>query len=291
MTESLVYLNGDYLPLAEAKVSVLDRGFIFGDGIYEVIPVYGGKLFRLEEHLQRLDSSLSAIRVSNPFDHEQWQSMLETLLVKNTPSGDQTSDQSVYVQLTRGVAQRDHGFPADTTPTVFAMANPMGQPDPALLKTGVSAVTVPDIRWLNCQIKAIALLPNILMRQQALEQDALEAILIRDGQVTEGAASNVFLVRDGVILTPPHSNYLLPGITRDLIVELARTNQLPCEEVAISETELLNADEIWLTSSTKEIMPVTRLNDQVVGSGIPGPVWAQMYAIFQTYKAWLRKSA
>lgn len=286
MPKSIVYLNGDYLPADEAKVSVLDRGFIFGDGVYEVIPVYGGRLFRLEEHLRRLDDSLTAIHVRNLFDHAQWQALLETLLSNNPHGG----DQSVYVQITRGVAQRDHGFPKDVTPTVFAMVNQLSQPDPAQLAEGINAVTVPDIRWLNCHIKAIALLPNILMRQEALDQGATEAILIRDGSVTEGAASNVFVVADGVILTPPHSHFLLPGITRDLVVELARANQFPCEERAISEAELLKADEIWLTSSTKEIMPVTHLNDERVARGKPGPVWQQMYAIFQTYKAWLRKA-
>lgn len=286
MSESIVFLNGDYLPIDEARVPVLDRGFIFGDGIYEVIPAYCGRLFRLEEHLQRLNNSLQAIHLQNPFSETEWQAILEKLLKQN--EGD---DQSVYVQITRGVAQRDHGFPAGTQPTVFAMANPLTTPAPEILNQGVSAISVPDIRWQNCHIKAIALLPNILMRQQALDQGAMEAILLRDGQVTEGAASNVFIVSNGIIKTPAKSNYLLPGITRDLVVELAHSNNLTCEEMAISESELLAADEIWLTSSTKEIMPVTHLNEQPIGSGQPGPVWQQMYAIFQTYKAFLRKAS
>lgn len=284
MTESIVYLNGDYLPIGEARVPVLDRGFIFGDGIYEVIPAYGEKLFRLEEHLQRLDNSLNAIQVITPFTHARWRELLETLLEKNRRQG----DQSVYIQVTRGVAQREHGFPAGTEPTVFAMANPLIAPKPEQLEEGVRAITVQDIRWQHCHIKAIALLPNILMRQQALDQDAMEAIMLRDGYVTEGAASNVFIVHDGIIKTPPKSNYLLPGITRDLVVELAHANQLPCEETAISEIALLDADEIWLTSSTKEIMPVTHLDDERIGMGRPGPVWRKMYGIFQSYKASLR---
>lgn len=286
MSESIVYLNGDYLPIVEARVPVLDRGFIFGDGIYEVIPAYGGHLFRLEEHLQRLDNSLQAIRLPFTFNHTEWRAILESLLEQNNLGG----DQSIYVQITRGVAQRDHGFPEKTKPTVFAMVNPLEPPSPDMLNQGVSAVTIPDIRWQNCHIKAIALLPNILMRQQALDRGALEAILLRDGQVTEGAASNVFIVSDGIIKTPPKSNYLLPGITRDLVVELAHIDRLACEEAAISEAELLAANEIWLTSSTKEVMPVTHLNDQQVGTGHPGPVWHQIYGVFQAYKAQLRKA-
>jgi len=287
VTDSIVYLNGDYLPVNEAKVPVLDRGFIFGDGIYEVIPVYGGKLFRLEEHLQRLDNSLNAIQVSNPFNHHEWAALLETLLTHNPCY----TDQSVYVQITRGVAMRDHGFPPGVTPTVFAMANPLVTTPAEQLEKGAAAITVPDIRWQNCHIKAIALLPNILMRQQALDQGAMEAIFVRDGNVTEGAASNIFIVQNGAIKTPPKSNYLLPGITRDLVVELAHANGMACHETTIRDTELTTADEIWLTSSTKEVMPVTRLDDQPVGNGIPGPVWQQMYGIFQTYKASLRKGA
>ncbi|MDH5407783.1 MAG: D-amino acid aminotransferase [Gammaproteobacteria bacterium] len=283
MSEPIVYLNGEYLPVDQAKVPVLDRGFIFGDGIYEVIPVYGGTLFRLEEHLIRLDNSLQAVRISNPFKHSEWQEMLESLLQKNSGT-----DQSVYVQITRGVAQRDHGFPENTQPTIFAMVNPLITPTVDALQQGISAITVNDIRWQNCHIKAIALLPNILMRQQALDKGATEAIMIRDGNVTEGAASNIFVIKDGIIRTPPKSNHLLPGITRDLVVELAHANELPCEEVSISEAELNNADEIWLTSSTKEIMPVTQLNDNIRNDGQPGPVWQQMYAIFQEYKASLR---
>ena len=215
MSEAIVYLNGQFLPLAKACIPVLDRGFIFGDGIYEVIPAYGGRLFRLGEHLLRLENSLSAIRLDNPYDRDQWDKILSHLLQENSSDSE---DQSVYLQITRGVTpKRDHGFPDQVTPTLFAMANPLIPPTAESLARGVSAITTLDTRWQNCHIKSIALLPNILLRQQALETGATEAILIRDGEVTEGAASNLFIVNDGVIQTPPKSNHLLAGITRDLV--------------------------------------------------------------------------
>ncbi len=276
--DETVYLNGEFLPTSEAKISVLDRGFIFGDGVYEVIPVYGGRLFRLAHHLDRLDHSLEGIRLANPLNHHAWQALLEKLVTLN---GD--GDQSLYLQVTRGVAKRDHSFPPDTEPTVFAMSSPVG-PVPENLREGVSAVTVEDFRWKLCHIKAIALLPNILLRQQAVDAGAAEAIMLRDGFVTEGAASNAFIVNNGVVLTPPKSNLLLPGITRDLVVELCQENGIPCVEGAISEMQLREADEIWLTSSTKEIIPVTRLDDQPVGKGQSGPLWQQLIDLYQRYK-------
>ena len=286
MTEEIVYLNGKYLPISQACVPVLDRGFIFGDGVYEVIPAYGGRLFRFDEHLERLDNSLRAIRLDNPYDHKTWQAVLGKLLEQY---GD--SDQSVYLQITRGVAKRDHAFPPNTPATVFAMTSKLTTPDAQTLARGIAAITSTDTRWQNCYIKTIALLPNILLRQQAIDREALEAILIRDGKVTEGTASNVFIVQDGVIKTPPKSTQLLPGITRDLVVELAHANGLPCAEVDISEDELGSADEVWITSSMKEILPVTRLNERPVADGKPGPLWQKMLAIFQAYKAQLRKPA
>ncbi|MDH5444080.1 MAG: D-amino-acid transaminase [Gammaproteobacteria bacterium] len=286
MTEQTVFLNGDYVPISKAKVSVLDRGFIFGDGVYEVIPVYGGKLFRFEEHMQRLQDSLDAIRLSNPYTLDEWQNLLSRLLPE-----EKQFDHSIYLQLTRGVAPRDHSFPVETQPTVFAMANRLPRPDPIWLKQGVEAVTLQDNRWLHCNIKSIALLANVLLRQQAMDQQAMEAILIRDSVVTEGAASNVFIVQNGTVKTPVKDHHLLPGITRDLIVELARDNGLACEECQIPESALLEADEVWLSSSTKEILPVTLLNQQPVGTGKPGPIWQKMYTIFQEYKDGLRQSA
>ena len=285
---SICYLNGEYLPLEQARVPVLDRGFIFGDGVYEVIPVYGGRLFRLPQHLQRLYDSLAAIRIDNPLTDEQWQTLLETLVEKNRAGGD--NDQSVYLQVTRGVARRDHGFPKDTRPTVFAMSSPLASADPQQMQAGVAAITLDDIRWRYCHIKTIALLPNILLKQQALEKGAVEAILVRDGEVTEGSASNIFIVRDGVIRTPAKSERLLPGITRDLIVELARDNGLPCEEGVVREDELHAADEVWLSSSTREILPVTRLDERPVGDGRAGPLWRRMIGIYQDYKQRLRAS-
>ena len=283
MQPSTVYLNGEFLPAGEARISVLDRGFIFGDGIYEVIPVYGGRLFRLPHHLERLDHSLEGIRLANPLSHRHWQEILEELVQRNGGG-----DQSLYLQLTRGVAERDHGFPPDTEPTVFAMSKPL-QPGPAEQQHGISALTVEDIRWKWCNIKTIALLPNILMRQQAIDQGAAEAIMLRDGFATEGSASNIFVVRDGVVQTPPKSNLLLPGITRDLVVELCRANEVPCVEEPVSEELLHAADELWLTSSTKEILPVTHLDDGLIGHGRPGPLWRKLTDLYQEYKQAFRE--
>lgn len=284
MSSQLVYLNGEYLPLNEAKVSVLDRGFIFGDGVYEVIPAYGGKALRFEHHMQRLQNSLDAIRISNPLSNDQWQKIIDKLISEKG-----SEDQYIYMHITRGVASRDHRFPDETKPTVFVMSSFLHTVDPDILKQGVHAVTLDDIRWQYCNIKAIALLPNILLRQQAVDKGAVEAILIRDGNMTEGAASNVFIVSGGIIKTPPKDQKLLPGITRDLVVELANTHKMPIEEVSISEKEFLSADEIWLTSSTKEILAVTKINKQQVGKGKPGAVWKDMYQKYQGYKETLRK--
>ncbi len=277
-----VYLNGEFLPAEEARVSVLDRGFIFADGVYEVIPVYNGRPLRLEHHLGRLDHSLQGIRIEPPLPHPQWKGIIEALIRCNGGG-----DLSLYLQITRGVAARDHRFPDHATPTVFAMTSPMEAVAPQLL-AGVSAITVEDIRWQLCHIKSIALLPNILLRQQAVEQGASEAILLRDGLVTEGAATNVFMVHKGTVITPPKSNLLLPGITRDLVVELCRRHHIPCEEQAISAEQLRDADEVWLTSSTKEVLPVTRLDEVPVGSGQPGPLWRQLLTLYQDYKQALR---
>ena len=284
MSSQLVYLNGEYLPLDEAKISVLDRGFIFGDGVYEVIPAYGGKALRFEHHMQRLQNSLDAIRINNPLSNQQWQKIIDKLISEKG-----SEDQYIYMHITRGVASRDHRFPDETKPTVFVMNSILNTVDPEILKQGVHAVTLDDIRWQYCNIKAIALLPNILLRQQAVDKGAVEAILIRNGNMTEGAASNVFIVSNGTIKTPPKDQKLLPGITRDLVVELAKTHKMPIEEVAITEKEFLAADEIWLTSSTKEILAVTKINEHQVGNGRPGSVWKDMYQKYQDYKETLRK--
>ncbi len=276
----IAYLDGRFLPLDEARVSVLDRGFLLGDGVYEVIPVYGGRLFRLDDHLARLERSLAETRIPNPHDRPGWRRLLETLVTENGGG-----DRAVYLQVTRGVAARDHAFPAHVTPTVFAMSHPLPAPDPALAERGVAAVTLEDIRWLRCDIKTISLLGNVLLRQAAIDRGAQEAILVRDGEVTEGAASNVFVVHDGTLSTPPKGERLLPGITRDLVLELAAAEGLPCHQRPISEASLRQADEIWLTSSTKEILPVTRLDDAPVGDGRPGPLWRRLHARYQAFKA------
>jgi D-alanine transaminase len=278
-----VYLNGEFLPESKAHVSVLDRGFIFGDGIYEVIPVYGGKLFRFDEHMSRLQNSLDAIKISNPLSAAEWEKILTELIHHNS-----NGDQSLYLQVTRGNAKRDHALPKNPKPTVFAMCNELKPPGSEIIKDGVAAITLDDIRWSRCHIKAISLLPNILLRQEALDQDAAEAILIRDGQATEGAASNLFAVINGVITTPPKGPMLLPGITRDLVLELAKDNGLPCQEKPINHAELQQADEIWLTSSTKEILSVTQLNKKPVADGKPGPLYQQLLALYQDYKQTLR---
>lgn len=282
---AMVYLNSEFLPAEKAQVSVLDRGFIFGDGIYEVIPAYGGHLFRLDQHLERLQNNLDAIRITNPLTTAQWHDILHNLVLLNIDGDD---DQSVYLQITRGVAKRDHAIPEHIIPTVFAMSNPLIPPTLAQLQDGVAAITLPDNRWTNCHIKAISLLPNILLRQQALDAGAAEAILIRNGDATEGAASNLFIVANGRIITPPPGPLLLPGITRDLILELALSNHIESREAPVTEKLLNMADEIWLTSSTKEILPVTSLNGILVGDGLPGPVWKLMLALFQEYKQLLR---
>jgi len=277
-----IYINGEYLPADQPCISPLDRGFVFGDGIYEVIPVYNGHLFRLEEHLDRLDNSLASVSIQTSLSHQDWHELL-TDLVKRNGSG----NQSVYLQITRGVAARDHAFPNDIRPTIFAMSNPLKPVAAVIHEQGVSAITLEDIRWKYCHIKTIALLPNVMLRQQALEAGAVEAILVRDNEVTEGAASNLFIVRDGTIITPPKGPVLLPGITRDLVLELAQQAGIPWRETSISPEQLKTADEIWLTSSTKEILPVTQLDKQPVGSeptDKPGPLWQRMIAIYQDYK-------
>lgn len=283
----IVYLNNEFLPADQACVPVLDRGFIFGDGVYEVIPAYGGKLFRLDEHLQRLQNSLDAVRIPNPLSNTGWGTMLNKLIAQNA-SQNKGDDQSLYLQVTRGSAQRDHAMPADPVPTVFAMSNPLHPVSQKIREHGIATISHDDIRWQRCHIKAISLLPNILLRQEALDQDAAEAILIRDGYATEGAASNLFVVIDGVLYTPPTSPFLLPGITRDLILELAAANNIPHQEKNISRDELQTADEIWLTSSTKEILPVTQLDNKPVAEGTPGPLYQQMLALYQDYKQQLR---
>ncbi len=280
----IVYLNGEFLPVERAQISVMDRGFVFGDGIYEVIPVYGGRLFRLEQHLQRLARSLAEIRLLNPLSSDEWRRCLQDLVTRNG-----AGDQSVYVQITRGVAPRDHAFPKEVKPTVYAASSPLRPQAAEVAKHGVAAISLPDIRWQRCDIKAITLLPNILLRQQAVDRGAVEAILVRDGLVNEGAASNLFIVKGGELITPPKGAYLLPGITRDLVLELAAAHAIAYREAAITPQDLADAEEVWLTSSTREILPVTRLDERAVGDGKPGALWRRMTALYQDYKQVVRE--
>jgi len=275
----MIYLNGDFLPIEEARVPVLDRGFIFGDGVYEVIPVYSHKPFRLAEHLLRLQHSLDGIRLQNPHSNEEWSGLVEQIIAGN--DGD---DQYLYLHVTRGVARRDHAFPKGVIPTVFIMSNPLLAPPRELFTTGVAAITADDNRWLRCDIKAISLLPNVLLRQMAIDAGAMETVLLRDGFMTEGAASNIFLVKDGILLAPPKNHLMLPGITYDVVLELAAAEKIPCEVRGVSEYELRTAQELLLTSSTREIMPITRLDGKPVGEGKPGAMFARLYRLYQSYK-------
>tara|TARA_R110001606_G_scaffold361754_7_gene515156 strand:+ start:51590 stop:52444 length:855 start_codon:yes stop_codon:yes gene_type:complete len=274
-----VYLNGDFLPADQAKVSVFDRGFLLGDGVYEVIPVYNGRSFQLLGHLERLQASLDGVRMKNPLTVTEWQAMIEQLVKRNGGG-----NQSLYVQVTRGVAQRDHVFPQGVTPTAFAMSNPLIPVADEHKKHGIVAITLPDIRWQNCNIKAITLLPNSLLKQQALEAGAQEALLIRDGYLTEGAASNAYVVIDGTIYTSPKDEKVLPGITREVIIALAAKAEIPLLEQAVTLNQLKQADEVWMSSSIKEVLPITLLDGVKVGSGIPGPLWQQIEALYQHYK-------
>lgn len=279
--EQTVYLNGRYLPMLESKISTQDRGFLFGDGVYEVIPVYDRKLFLFPEHLQRLKNSLDATHIQNPLTDSQWLELLNNLIAKHS-----WQDQFVYLQVTRGVQmQRDH-LPAEgLTPTIYAYTNPLNPVCAEILENGITAITLDDIRWLNCDIKAITLLPNIMMKLAAKSRNADDAILVsREGFITEGTASNCFIVQDGHLITPPNSHCLLPGVTRLIIERIAIAHNIPMIEREITLTDLESADEIWLSSSTKEALPVTRLNDQPVGTGQPGPVWQKMRGFYQEHK-------
>ena len=270
------YLNGVYAPLEETRVSVLDRGFLLGDGVYEVIPVYSGRLFRLDQHLARLETSLESVRIDNPHARAEWVELLQELVARNGGG-----DQALYLQVTRGAAARSHAFPSGVSPTVFAMLNPLAtrdEPQPA------KAVLRSDFRWGRCDIKTIALIGNVLLRQEAIDAGCLEAILVRDGNVTEGAATNVFVVQDDFIATPPKGPQLLGGITRDLVIELCLDADLPVVEAAISEAAIREADEVWVTSSTMEIVPIIELDGSPVGTGRPGPVWRKAWSVLREFR-------
>jgi len=276
-----VFLNGEFMPLAEAHISPLDRGFLFGDGVYEVIPAYAGKLFRIEQHLDRLDNSLNGIRLRNPYSKLEWTQILTQLIDLQG-----YENHSIYLQVTRGAdSKRDHSFPSDNVkPTVFIMSNELLSTPVATRHDGVCAITKPDDRWQHCDIKAITLLANILLRQQATDQGCTETLLTRDNKVIEGAASNIFIVADNVIKTPGKGQQLLPGITRDLILEIAEQQHMDTFEGDISIDELFSADEVWISSSTKEVLPVISIDEKPVGDGVPGPVWQKMVHYYADYK-------
>ena len=276
-----VYLNGQFLPITEAKISVLDRGFIFGDGVYEVIPVYSRHIFRLPEHLQRLRRSLDSIKLANPYSDAKWSEIIQELVIRNEPQ-----DQYLYMHITRGVAKRDHAFPNPTVPpTVFLMSSPLNTPSAEQLHNGIHAITAPDNRWLRCDIKAISLLPNVLLRQMAVDAGCAETIMIRNNEfLTEGSASNIFVVKNGVLLAPPKDNLMLPGITYDVVLELAAANGITHEVRKVLLSELLNADELLLTSSTKEVLAITMLDGKHIGTGKPGPMFTKLHELYQKFK-------
>jgi len=273
MENSICYLNGDYGPLGESRVAVLHRGCIFAAAIYALIPVFNGHPLRLSEHLYRLGDSLKAVLMDNPLGRDAWEALCARLIADNG-----AGDQTLYVQVTRGVAPRDHVLSVAVAQTVFAMSSPLRVPDEV---PPIEAVTAPDERWEGCDFKTTSLIANVIARERAARRGAREAILIRDGWITEGAASNVFVAIDGCIRTPPLSPLILPGVTRNLIVEL----DPDVREEAISEPELLGADEIWVTSSGRELVPVTRLNGDAVGNGLVGPLFRQTRARYLAYKA------
>ena len=287
LPDTLCHLNGEFLPLNEAKISVLDRGFIFGDGVYDVAPVYGRKLFRFDEHMQRLERGLRKIRITNPHSREQWLALCRRLVdALHEKTG--AEDQLVYVQVSRGVALRDHVMPVDIVPTVFMMANPMKPPSAEMRHHGVACVTARDFRWERGDIKSTSLLGNVLARQMSADHGAVETIMFRDGHLTEAASSNVWIAHEGALLGPPKSEHVLEGIRVELLREL-------CEEVGIaynlrpiSEADVRAADEVLLSSATKEVLPVTKIDGEPVGHGAlrgkPGPVYARLHEAYQRAK-------
>ena len=295
LPRSPCYLNGDYTVLAEAKVSVMDRGFIFGDGVYEVVPVYGGRLFRFVQHMARLDRSLGELRMANPLTHAQWREIATKLVAQYAQStgtlgqnGTEIPDQLVYIQVTRGVAMRDHVMPQDITPTVFVMTNLMKPPSAQQRAQGVACVTADDFRWEKAHIKTVSLLGAVFARQISFDAGAVETVMFRDGFLSEAAASNVWVVKDGTVLGPPKDHLVLEGIRYGLIEEICRAAGIPFQLRRISRAEVLDADELLLSSATKEVLAITTLDGRRVGHGAgagqPGPVYAALHAGYQAAK-------
>lgn len=279
MTEAICFLNGEFLPLSQAKVPVLDRGFIFGDSVYEVIPVYRRKPFRIADHLQRLQRSLSAIRINNPYHADAWSQLIGDLIKRNA-----SDDQSLYIQVTRGVAKRDFGLPQGLTATVFVMSHSLSTPSQEQIETGIAAVTLTDIRWLRNNIKSTSLLGANMLRQLAIDAGGAECVLLRDGYLTEGSSSNIFVVKGETLLAPPKDHLILPGITYEVLLELAAKLSVTTEVREIHESEVKSADELMLTSSTREVLAITQLDGKAVGHGKPGPVFQRLHRAFQDYK-------
>ncbi len=277
--QQTVYLNGAFVPLGEAKISVLDRGFIFGDGVYEVIPVYARRPFRMPHHLARLRRSMDGIGLANPHADDEWERLVAELCSRQP-----FADQSVYLQVTRGVAKRDHAFPKGVAPTVFMMANPLAVPTREQVEQGVAVITAEDNRWKRCDLKTTSLLGNVLMRQLAAEAGAVETVMFRDGFLTEASASNVLLSIGGTVVAPPTDNLILPGITYDAAVEFAREAGMAVAIRPVRKDEALAADEMWLSSSTKEVLAVTTVDGKPFGGGKPGPVFRRMWDVFQAHK-------
>ncbi len=274
--DSIVYLNGEYRRLGDARISVLDRGFIFGDGIYDVVPAYSGRPFRMDGHLARLERSLAAIRIQVDMARQDWEALVLDLIRR---SG--LGDCMVYIQVTRGVARRDHAFPSSgVTPTVFCMVSPFERPDAHCREQGVRAVSIPDLRWLHCEIKSVSLLGNVLAKQAAVDAGVDEVLQFRDDMLTEGSSCNIWVVRDGRLLAPPRSNLILEGIRYSLIEELASQTGIDFQARPISRAEVASADEIMLTSATREILPITELDGKPVGTGRPGPVYQVLRAAY-----------
>jgi D-alanine transaminase len=281
--DTLCYLNGEYTALNQAKVSVLDRGFIFGDGVYEVLPVYARKVFRFDEHMERLERSLSKVRIANPHTAGDWLALCRRLIAAQP-----AADQLVYLQVTRGVALRDHVMPPDISPTVFIMTSAMKPPTAEQRHHGVACVTARDFRWERADIKSISLLGNVLARQISADHGAAETVMFRNGFLTEGSSSNVWVVHEGAVLGPPKSEHVLEGIRYDLIRELCEEEGIAYNLRPIPEAEVLAADELMLSSATKEVLPITTLDGDKVGHGAlhgkPGPVYARLHEAYQRAK-------
>jgi D-alanine transaminase len=278
---SICFIGGRYLPLAEASVSPMDRGFLFGDGAYEVVPVYSRRPFRLDAHLARLAATLAAIRIDNPHDDAQWTALVGEIVARNP-----WADQQVYIQVTRGAdMRRSHAFPlAPLPPTVFLMSEELLPPSEAVREAGIAAVTAADIRWLRCDLKTVSLLANCLLRQHGADHGCGETVLFRDGFLTEGSASSIFVVKAGVLRVPPKSHLMLPGITYDVVLELAAANGVPCRVGEILEAEVRGADELWMASSNREVLAITSLDGRPIGDGRPGPLVRRMHAWYQDFK-------